>query len=135
MKLKINEKEYNLVWGLPAINQFCENLNMHDDMEGAFNVAFPVEGSDVKVLASIKARVELVYSALEVGAELDGVKLDLSRLQLQHWIDEAEQGEVSAIFDDFFKSRYMGKAIEEYLFQSVEESAEEALIKKSQAAS
>lgn len=134
MKLKINEAEYNLVWGLPAINQFCENLNMHDDIEEAFNTAFPPIGSTVKPLTMIKARIELIYAALQVGAELDGVDMDVTRLHLQHWIDNAEQSEAEEIFNDFFKSRYMGKSIEDYLFSSVDEVAEETPKKKSRRA-
>lgn len=119
MKLKINEKEYRLVWGLPAISRFCENVNHADDLEKAFDLAFPSEGGKYPMLKTIKARYELIYAAIEVGCELDRVENDLTMLDLQHFIDNADQEVVDRIFEDFFKSKYLGKAVEDYLFESV----------------
>lgn len=121
MKLKINEKEYRLVWGLPAISRFCENVNLADDLEKAFDLAFPSGAVDYPIIKTIKARQELIYAAIQTGCELDRVEMDLSMVELQHWVDNAEQAEVELVFEDFFKSKYLGKAVEEYLFESVKQ--------------
>jgi len=133
MKLTINEREYNLVWGLPAISQFCENVGHADDLEKAFDIAFPVNDSDYKILKTVKARLELIYAAIQVGCELAKEDCDLSILELQAFVDTADQGTLNNVFEDFFKSKYMGKSIEEYLFESVKE--EDAPKKKSRRAS
>lgn len=121
MQLTINKKKYNLVWGLPAISQFCENVGHEDDLEKAFSIAFPSEGDNVPVLKSIKARIELIHAALQVGAELEKKDLDLSITDIQVFIDNAEQSVIDAVFEDFFKSKYMGKSVESYLFVSEQE--------------
>jgi len=138
MKLTINEKDYNLVWGLPAISQFCENIGVPDDLDMAFTIAFPVEGSDIKPLRSSKARLELIYAAIQVGAELSKKDLDLSIIELQAFIDNADQKIVEDIFEDFFKSKFMGNSIQDFLFESVndeEAPKEEKSVKKSRRAS
>lgn len=129
MKLKINEVEYRLVWGLVAINKFCEAVGHTDDMEAAFNLAFPAVGSDVKILAQWNARKELVYAALQSGAELDRQDFDLTKNELQHYIDTADQGEADKIWEDFMDSQIHSTSIRNILFQSVEE--EDAPKKKS----
>lgn len=133
MRLRINEKEYRLVWGLPAISQFCENVGHENDLEKAFDIAFPSGATEYPVLKTLKARLELIYAAIQVGCELDRSELDLTMVELQNFIDNAEQDIVDTIFEDFFKSKYMGKAVEEYLFESVKE--EDAPKKKSRQAS
>lgn len=121
MKLTINKKDYKLVWGLPALSQFCENVNHVNDLEAAFNLAFPTELGEVKPLEMHKARLELIYAAIQVGCELDRVENGLTMVELQHFIDNAAQEIVDEIFKDFLKSKYLGQSIEEYLYESVEE--------------
>lgn len=133
MKLKINEREYSLVWGLPAISQFCENVGHADDLEQAFDIAFPANSADYPVLKTLKARLHLIYAAIQVGCELEKTDMDLSVVELQHFVDNADQGLIDNVFADFFKSKYMGKAVEEYLFESVKE--EDTPKKKSRRAS
>ncbi|GEM_PF-2947666 len=121
MKLRINDRDYDLVWGLPAISQYCENVGHADDMEKAFDLVWPMNPSDYPVLKIVKAKLELIYSAIQIGCELNREECDLSRIELQSFIDNAEQGIIEDIFEDFFKSKYMGKAVQDYLFESIKE--------------
>ncbi|MDR2274348.1 MAG: hypothetical protein LBF27_25800 [Sphingobacterium sp.] len=138
MKLTIKEKEYNLVWGLPAISQFCENLGHTDDLEKAFDIAFPINPSDYKILQTVKARLELVFAAVQVGCELENTQVDFTMMELQNFVDNADQKLIDSVFEDFFKSKYMGRSVEEYLFESVKEEdapKEDKTVKKSRRAS
>lgn len=122
MKLEINGKEYPLQWGMGALEMFCDAL---DCEIGDIDKAFTDGKQQSKYLTT------LILAALKNGAEAESYydEIGVNYRQLQKFIDEAPDGTLADILEDFKRSKYFGKTMASYLFR--EDEVEDTAKKKS----
>lgn len=101
MTVKYNDKEYGLLWGLGAIEIFCESMNCGlDGLDIAF---YPNKDS-------VKAITNLIFAGLRNYSETKATPLDLTYRQLQDCLSEMPQLEFEEIKTDFLNSKYLGES-------------------------
>lgn len=118
MNLKINGKNYPLVWGMGCFEIFCDAMGCElEDIDKALN---PNRDQN-------KYLLNLILAALKNGAELESSydPFEVTYKQLQRFLDEADKSTLSAIIEDFKASKYLGLTIAEYLYDEVAEPVEE----------
>lgn len=124
MKLKINDKEYPLQWGMGAIEMWCDTLNLD------------LTDLDTMILAPgpdyIKQITTLIHCALKNGAEIESIHDDfeISYRRLQRILDEMPQEQYNAILEDFRNSKYLGRTISEMFQIEVAEETPTPPVKK-----
>jgi len=115
MNITIKDKNYRLVWGMGAIEIYCDTLEC--DLDGLAMI------EDVsQPLKQLKAMLTIVYAAIKNGCEIDNVECDVTYRQLQEWLDQAEQGTADNIMQDFAQSKIFGKTLSEYFQTQPEET-------------
>lgn len=107
MKIKINDREYGLQWGMGAIEIYLERMDC--DIDGLELITTPGK-------QQLKAIVILIMAALQNYAELYNEPFDISYRQLQATLTDLPQTEYDAIIEDWKASKYFGKTISQYLF-------------------
>lgn len=125
MKITINEKEYELQWGMGALEIYCDNMLC--DIEG-LNLVLE------KNREQNRAVITLILAAIQNGLELQNPpqELDVNARQVQKFLDDAPETTFPAIMSDFMKSKYFGTTIEEYILMTLQndEGTEEGAPKK-----
>lgn len=113
MKLLINNKEYELSWGMGCMEMFCDTLGC--EIEGLEKVITP--GKD-----QIKYLTILILSAVKNGADVESYldDFEVTYKQMQKTMDDWDETKYKEVIDDFKKSRYFGKTMAEHLFLEVE---------------
>ena len=102
MQLNINDKNWKLVWGTGALENLCNQLNM------------TLNEVDVAImLGDEKVVNRLAYCALQNGAEIQDSEVDFTYKYFLAWLDEQEEGLGQEISNDFLKSKYLGKTMED----------------------
>jgi len=96
-----------------AIEIYCNNMGC--DIEGLAMIDDPNPG-----INTMKAITTLVLSAVQNGCELNRVPFDISYRDLQVALEEMEQDDFKAIMENFAKSKYLGRTIQEYFAASIE---------------
>jgi hypothetical protein len=109
MQITINNKLYDLAWGLGAIEIYCDAMDC--DIDG---LSYIGDNTDLK--RKQKAITYLILAAIQNGLELKNEVLDVSYRTLQLWISEADQKLFNEVMDNFMKSRYFGKTVSEHIF-------------------
>lgn len=113
MKVTINEKEYGLQWGLGAIEIYTEAMEIATGtslgMEEALDLAI------MKNKDQFKALINLALAGFQNYAEINDLSFDLNYRKLQAWVSDADQAEWDAVIDNFKKSRFLGRTVEEAL--------------------
>lgn len=125
MQITINNKVYDLEWGLGAIELYCDAMDC--DIDG---LSYIGDNTDLK--RKQKAITILILSAIQNACELAGKPFDVSYRLMQKWISDADQEIFDATLADFMKSRYFGKTVSEHIFGI--EPVEEPVKKKSRSA-
>lgn len=117
-KVNIGGKKRGIQFGMGAIEIYCDTLGC--DLEGLDWIF----SGDKRML---KAMPVLVFAGLTNYEELkdEGAEETFSVRKVQSWLDECTPEEYTQIIDIWKKSKYMGKTIEQYYFQSVEEEGTE----------
>lgn len=113
MKVTINENEYGLQWGLGAIEIYTEAMEratgLSLGMEEALDLAI------MKNKDQFKALINLALAGFQNYAEVNELFFDLTYRKVQAWVSDAPQEEWDAVIDDFKKSKFLGRSIEEAL--------------------
>jgi hypothetical protein len=109
MRLKINDKEWKLVWGLGALENLCNELGI-----GLQDVDMAILNNETIVLN------KLTYCALQNGAEIDDLELDFNYKKFTQFIDNADESVGREIMNDFMKSKLLGKTMEERYQEIIE---------------
>jgi hypothetical protein len=125
MNLKINDKTYELEWGMGAIEIYCDLMDC-DISDIDLHLASP------KLIHQIKAINTLTLAAIQNGCESAKPKIDfdIDYKDLQKWLDKQPQEVGTAIIEDWKKSYYFGKTVAEYFFGEVEEDVTKPVVNK-----
>jgi len=125
MNLEIKGNKYPLVWGMGAIEEYCDMLDCDiTDIDAHLT-------SD-KVITKIKAMNSLTFCALKNGCENNYPKIDfdITMHDLRVWLDVQPQEIANSIIEDWKKSYYFGKTIAEYFFGEIPEDKDKRVSKK-----
>lgn len=101
MQLEILENKVKLVWGLGCFEIASELLKVDTVEEVLFAV-----GDTSKM-------VRVAYSAIQNGCEIDGIDVPFTLRQFQAWLDEQSEDTGREIIEDFMKSKYQGRAMQD----------------------
>lgn len=102
MQLSIKDKQRKLQWGLGALENLCNTLNLSLN-----DIDLAIMNNDTAVIN------RLTYCALENGAEIEDDTLDFNYKQFLAWLDEQPEQVGNDIANDFLKSKLLGKTMEE----------------------
>lgn len=109
MQLEIQGKQNKLVWGLGALENLCNTLNMTLQ-----EIDLAIMNNDIAVIN------RLAYCALENGAEIADQELDFNYKFFLAWLDEQPEQIGNDISNDFLKSKLLGKTMEERYNEIIE---------------
>jgi len=115
MKINFGGKERGFQWGMGCLERYCELMDC--DIEG-LDLAFK-PGRDQN-----KAMTNLLLAAMGNYADLHDEAIDFTYPKIQAWLDDAPQGTLNELMDDFKKSKYLGKAIQDYFTQEETEEGQ-----------
>lgn len=105
MKINFGGKERGFQWGMGCLEKYCDLMDC--DMEGL--ILFTYNNK-----AQIKAATSLLLAGMLNYSEINDEAIDYNYSKVQLWLDEAPQDTWTAIVNDFVKSKYLGKTIEDY---------------------
>lgn len=127
MKLKIDNVEYNIYWGIPAFGKASEQLGY----DSPFAILADVLDSKQGVMEV------LLYHALTLGLQIKEddrtASLPFGEMKLLEWIWEQPQEWANELFDDMFKFSTQGSTWAEKLgidTAKITESTEKTETKK-----
>lgn len=115
MKLTINDKDYQLEWGMGAIEKYCDIRDCDiDDIDTHLGSA--------KLIDQMRAINHLTLAAIHNGCESQRPKQScgLTYEDLLKWLDLQDVSIRNSIVDDWKKSYYFGKTVAEHFFNEVE---------------
>lgn len=110
MKITIESKEYNLIWGLNAITKFIERTGL--ETNEALEL---IIGSNSDPIKKITAFATFISCASEAGGIIEGSFARLSAEQVFMEIDKHGDTFTKPIMDDFLASSWMGSTVSEFL--------------------
>lgn len=128
MKLKINNKDYQLEWGMGAIEIYCDMMDC-DISDIDLHLSSP------KLIHQIKAINTLTLAAIQNWCEDTKTDFDVSYKDLLRFLDAQPQSVGTDIINDWKRSYYFGKTVAEHFFGELEQEEEEKakITKKKQA--
>lgn len=109
MQLNIKGKDWKLVWGTGAFEQACNELDMSFE-----------ELNEALFTGNVSIGNRFAYCALQNGAEIEDKTLDFNYKTFLAWFDEQEEGIGMEISNDFLKSKYLGKTMEDRYNEVIE---------------
>lgn len=116
MKLQIGSKEVGLVWGIGAIEIYCDKMGC--DVDGLDKAI-----TSDKEIERQKALTTLILAAIQNWSELPGgSEFTTTYRQLQQYLSEITTEKYQEILQDWKKSKYFGKTIGEYYFGEIPEA-------------
>jgi predicted PolB exonuclease-like 3'-5' exonuclease len=105
MKINFGGKDRGFQWGMGCLQKYCELMDCN------------VEGLDMVLINGkdqIKAATSLILAAMLNYSDLHEEITDYKYSDVQVWLDEAPQETYNSLMEDFKKSKYLGRSIEEY---------------------
>ena len=126
MKIKINDKEYGLHWGLGAIRIFCDLMGCEYEQ----GMDMILGAGDYNILQRTKAVSTMVLAAVQNYANIYNTEADVTFPQVEAYRDDTPPEKFKLISDDFMNANILGKTYRSYLGLS-EEPADTKSKKKS----
>lgn len=109
MQLEIKGNKWQLSWGSGALESLCNDLGI-----SLQDIEYAVLDDDTTLLN------KLTYAALTNGAEIMDISLDFNYKYFLAWLDEQPQEMGVEIMNDFMKSKYLGKTMEDRFNEIIE---------------
>lgn len=101
MQLEINGSKWQLSWGMGALENLCDELDL------------TLQEIDIELMTNeTRTLNKLTYCALRNGAELKDTSLDFSYKFFLDWLDNADEKTGAEISADFMQSKLLGKTME-----------------------
>lgn len=117
MKLKIKGKEYQLEWGMRAIEIYCDKMDCDiDDID--------IHLASTKLIDQMRAINNLTLAAIQNGCENSSpkVEFDVSYNDYLSFLDNNPEDTSTKIIEDWKQSYFFGKKVAEHFFGQVEET-------------
>lgn len=118
MKLEIKGKEYQLEWGMRAIEIYCDQMDCDiDDIDDHL--------ASTRLIDKMRAINKLTLAAIQNGCENSNPKIDfdVTYNDLLSFLDKNPQGTTTDdIISDWKQSYFFGKTVAEHFFGQVEET-------------
>lgn len=112
MKIKINGNEYGLHWGMPALGDMCETL----DITIETCIELIVGGGEHTPFKRAKASAVAILCAMNHYARLNRLEApDVTIYEVENYCDVAQREEFNKIREDFSNSMINGRLVSEVL--------------------
>lgn len=112
MKIKINGSEHGLHWGMPALGDMCESL----DITIETCIELIVGGGEHTPFKRAKASAVAILCAMNHYARLNRLDApDVTIYEVQNYCDVAPREEFNKIREDFSNSMINGRLVSEVL--------------------
>lgn len=121
MKINFGGKERGFQWGIGCIERYC------DLMDGDLETLTLL---DSKGVSKLKASTNLLLAAMNNYSDINNEAIDYNYSLVQSWLDEAPQNTMDILMQDFLKSKFLGKAVQDYFNDSQDDTATGAVKKK-----
>lgn len=128
MKIKINDKEYGLSWGMGCLRLFCDEMGC--DLEPGLEMI--VGGGDHTGYQRSKSVTAIILAAIKNYAYINREPIpDVTIWELEAYRDNTPVDEFAKITEDFMGSMLQGRTINEIFGRDVKSEATEKAKKKS----
>lgn len=112
MKISINGREYGLHWGMPALGDMCETL----DITIETCIELIVGGGNHTPFKRAKASAVAILCAMNHYARLNRLEApDVTIYEVENYCDITPRDEFNRIKDDFSNSMINGRLVSEVL--------------------
>jgi hypothetical protein len=129
MEISIKDKQYGLLWGLAAIDRFCNTVQL--ELEDALNLIFKdTTGNPNQAIAQTIALSKFTVCAIDSYAKVNGTEDGATSEQILQEFDEKGVPLITAILEDFMQSKILGQSVSDYLGVTVVATTDPAIKKK-----
>ena len=112
MKIKLNDKEYGLHWGMPALGDMCDAL----DITIETCIELIVGGGEHSPFKRAKASAVAILCAMNHYARLNRLEApDVTIYEVENYCDVTPREEYDKIREDFSNSMINGRSVSEVL--------------------
>lgn len=112
MKIKINENEYGLHWGMPALGDMCEIL----DISIETCIELIVGGGEHTAFKRAHASAVAILCAMRHYARLNRLEVpDVTIYEVENYCDVSPREEFNLIREDFSNSMINGRLVSDVL--------------------
>lgn len=111
MEISINGEKYGLLWGLAAIDRFCNLVEL--SLEDALNFVFAGDGKSQ--LSQTIALSKFISCAIDSYAKVNKTKGGVDYEAILVEFDNQGITLVEAVLDDFLHSKILGQNVSDYL--------------------
>lgn len=111
MEISINGEKYGLLWGIVAIDRFCNLVEL--DVENALNLVFAGDGKSQ--LSQTIALSKFISCAIDSYAKINKTKGNVDYEQILMEFDNQGVKLVEDILADFLDSKILGQNVSDYL--------------------
>ncbi|MFA6087490.1 hypothetical protein [Mucilaginibacter sp.] len=111
MEISINGEKYGLLWGLAAIDRFCNLVEL--DLESALNLVFAGDGKSQ--ISQTIALSKFITCAIDSYAKVNKTVGGINHEQILMEFDNQGITLVEGVLDDFLHSKILGQNVSDYL--------------------
>lgn len=111
MEISINGEKYGLLWGLAAIDRFCNLVEL--PLEDALNLVFAGDGKSQ--LSQTIALSKFISCAIDSYAKVNKTKGGVDYEAILVEFDNHGITLVEAVLEDFLHSKILGQNVSDYL--------------------
>jgi hypothetical protein len=115
MKINFGGKDRGFQWGMGCLEKYCDLMDC--DIEGLDMAFLPGRSQN-------RAMTNLLLAAMHNFAELNDEVIDFNYVKIQAWLDEAPQDTLTQLLENFKKSKYLGRTIEDFFAMNEEPEAD-----------
>jgi hypothetical protein len=126
MEISINGEKYGLLWGLAAIDRFCNLVEL--DLESALNLVFAGDGKSQ--ISQTIALSKFISCAIDSYARVNKTAGGINHEQVLVEFDNQGITLVEAVLDDFLHSKILGQNVSDYLGITVTAKEDKKIKKK-----
>lgn len=111
MEISINGEKYGLLWGLAAIDRFCNLVEL--SLEDSLNLVFSGDGKSQ--ISQTIALSKFISCAIDSYAKVNKTKGGVDYEAILAEFDNQGVALVEAVLDDFLHSKILGQNVSDYL--------------------
>lgn len=112
MKIKIKDAEYGLHWGMPALGEMCETLDISIEV----CIELIIGGGEHTAFKRAKAAATAIFCAMRHYARLNRLELpDVTIYEVEDYCDITPREQFNLIREDFQNSMINGRSVAEVL--------------------
>ena len=119
MQVIIKDKEYGLHWGLGAVEISAEIFDLNPDTLLFNSIIFEIENEEVNFNKPVMVDNRLVFGAILNYCDQNDITFDLTYTKFRNAYNDFDLEVHEQLVNDFKKSKYVGKIVEELLNEAI----------------